>query len=323
MASIPVESPVLAESFEPDCPWAGSRAGGLGQFAWLTPWPAFGILTNRFRTVAVLAALSALVLGAAPPAFGTTTEAPSFKASTSPSNAPPGILISIQPDWYFDNAGTDPEITDAVFSTTEYYSTYSIGANGFLFVQTKTNAELSALSPPPPNPFEVTVDLTMENAEGQTASGTLTLQTTYERTSSPPDDAGTTPTLSQTEDINAPPGATLTITVVDLFDNAGAKPVFDGVGWHNTAYLGIGTGLPISGQADKLTVIVLTNAELNALASPPEDNPFKFKADVTVSNDEGQTASGTITFSTTWIRDDTGLAPPSNDPLVSEPSEGD
>ena len=270
---------------------------------------------------AALAALALMLGAAAPAAHGSTAPAPSFKESNSPANAPPGILISIQADWFFDNAGTNPKITEAVFSTTEYYDTHAIGANDFLFVQTKTSAELSALSPQPPNPFEVTVDLTMENDEGQTASGTLTLQTTYERTSStpsPPDDSGT-PTLSQTEDINAPPGETLTITVEDLFDNAGTKPVFDGVGWHNTAYLGIDTGLPVSGPADELTVIVLTNAELNALASPPEDNPFKFKADVTMSNDEGETASGTITFSTTWVRDDSGpnaqhwITPPVND----------
>lgn len=51
-----------------------------------------------------------------------------------------------------------------------------------------TSAELSALSPQPPNPFEVTVDLTMENDEGQTASGTITFSTTWVR-----DDAGPTP----------------------------------------------------------------------------------------------------------------------------------
>ena len=267
-------------------------------------------MTAEQRHLTAALATLALMLATVPAAYGTLAPEPSFRESSSPANAPPGTLISIQADLFFDNAGTNPKITDAVFSTTEYYNTHSIGANDFLFVQTKTNAELNALSPPPSSPFEVTVDLTMENDEGQTASGTLTLETNYERSAATPappeDDPGTTPTLSQTEAIDAPPGETLTITVDDLFDNAGTNPVFVGVGFHTTSYLGIDTGLPFSEPFDILTVEILTNAELNALATPPEDNPFTFKADVTVSNDEGQSASGTITFSTTWIPDDTG-----------------
>ena len=46
---------------------------------------------------------------------------------------------------------------------------------------------------------------------------------------------------------------------------------------------------------------MLTNAELNAL-DPRPDNPFTFTADVTMTNDEGQTASGTLTFETTYDR---------------------
>ena len=48
-------------------------------------------------------------------------------------------------------------------------------------VEPKTEAQLNALASPPDWRFEVTVEATMTNDEGQTATGTLTFVTTYTR----------------------------------------------------------------------------------------------------------------------------------------------
>ena len=75
--------------------------------------------------------------------------------------------------------GRTRRIIDAVFSTTEYHTDRSI-VRGILFLRTKTDAELSAMTPPPPSPFTVDVTVTMTNDEDQTASGTITFETTYD-----------------------------------------------------------------------------------------------------------------------------------------------
>lgn len=114
-------------------------------------------------------------------------------------------------------------------------------------------------------------------------------------------DAPAGPVFSQTETIDAPPGVTLTIRLDELFDNAGTNPVFIGVGYPVTEHLDpSGTALD-DDTRDSFTVTVKSAAELNALASPPP-SPFTFKADVGMRNDEGQDASGTIEFRTTYAR---------------------
>ena len=82
----------------------------------------------------------------------------------------------------FTNAGTNPRFTEAVFSTMDYYRSGSTGIrDGVLVVTTKSTAELNALSSPPPEPFRVTVGMTMTNDEGHTATGTFAFRTTYPR----------------------------------------------------------------------------------------------------------------------------------------------
>ncbi len=100
---------------------------------------------------------------------------------SSKINAPPGTLVTLDAEDVFDNAGTNPRFTDAVFSTTEYYDTGRITALGYLKVKAKVAGKLNALASPPPNPFTVTATVTMANDEGQTATGTLTFETYYRR----------------------------------------------------------------------------------------------------------------------------------------------
>ena len=227
--------------------------------------------------------------------------------------ATPGELTSATAHWSFDNAGTNPVFTAAEFSTTEYYKQHYI-SNGLVWVEVKTAAELNAMESPPPSPFTVTVAVSMTNDEGQTASGTLTFKTTYDRVEPP--------SLSLTEPVSAPPGQEVVLSVSDVFANAGTNPRFDGYAFYgSTTQYVLRVRLPIEGVADKLTVQVRTESELNALASPPPAT-FTFPIDVTMTNDEGRYVSGTITFQTTYTRDDDSTSVPPSGLPPTERGEG-
>ena len=221
-------------------------------------------------------------------------------------HAPAGVLASASADRTFDNAGTNPRFTEAEFSTTEYFNIHQI-YNGVLLVQAKTPAELNALPTPPSSPFRVTVDVTMTNDEGQTASGTITYQTSYDRDSaSAPSQPGgqDKPTFSETIIRRAPAGVLASASADRTFDNAGTNPRFTEAEFSSTEYLNFHRI-----QNGVLFVQAKTSTELNALASPPP-NPFGITVDVTMTNDEGQTASGTIRYQTTYQRDSAPEPPP-------------
>ena len=106
--------------------------------------------------------------------------APTFSETEALRDADPRFWKQIRADDVFDNAGTNPRITAAVFFTTEYYSVHKVN-EGRLWVRPKTSEELNALPSPPRCPFTVDASVTMLNDEGQTATGTITFETTYER----------------------------------------------------------------------------------------------------------------------------------------------
>ena len=209
---------------------------------------------------------------------------PSFRQQQA-INAPPGTLIELGADTAFHNAGTNPAFTSAAFATAAYYDVSRIHA-GRLEIQAKTVAQLNALASPPDSPFTVTAEVTMTNDEGATASGTLTFQTTYARASAAVH--------------SAPPGVLVTISAADVFDNAGTNPRFTSVVYSTTDYYAVRRI-----RTGRLLVQARTAAQLNALPSPP-DSPFTVTAEVTMTNDEGQTATGTLTFKTTYARDPAG-----------------
>ena len=221
---------------------------------------------------------------------------PTQKAGQIYWEAPHGELMDASAEEAFDNAGTNPRFTAAVFSTTEYYNKHYL-SDGMVWVEVKTAAELNALPTPPPSPFTVTVDVTMTNDEGQTTTGTVTFRTTYDRDEEEETEETAGPTFSHTGTITADPGATLTYSADDLFDNTGTRPEITEVAFLEEYY-----------ELDRsqfrfgvLEFTVMSTAELNALASPPT-SPFTVAIDVTMTNDEGQTATGTVTFRTTYDR---------------------
>ena len=183
----------------------------------------FVAMLKRFRVLRAAALALPIAVGFAAPA--TAAAVPTIVEGRT-VNAPAGVRIGVDAEGSFDNAGTNPQITDAVFTASEYHSVLEV-VSGRLFVRAKTNAELNALPLPPPNPFTIDVTVTMANDEGQTASGTITFSTTYDRTVgltlSPPIAPAATPTFSHSGTVTASPGATLTYSVGELFDNAGTN----------------------------------------------------------------------------------------------------
>ena len=230
---------------------------------------------------------------------------PTAKSNLAPMQAPPGARVRIGPRWAFDNAGTNPKITDVVLSTAEYYTSNWIEA-GSLIVRVKTTADLNAMSPRPPSPFTVTATLTMKNGEGQQATAKVALETLYARTSGPapsqPEEpAG--PTFVQTAAIVAYPGFLTYVNAADVFDNAGTNARFTSVEFSTMEYYKSTSGL----RSWRVWADVKSDEDLSALRPPPP-NPFTVTAEVEMTNDEGQTASGTLTFKTTYTR--VAAAPP-------------
>ena len=251
----------------------------------------------------------------APPGEGVPRYArPILDSNYGVQNAPPGEQLILTADTAFFNAGTNPRYTSATFSTKEYYDhAYIVQSGnhaGYLYVQAKTAAELNALASPPPSPFDVTADMTMENDEGGTAEHTITFRTTYAREAPESSEPPPAPTFSHTGTISAAPGAVTTVLIDDLFDNPGTNPRFTVMGFVVTTYLE-DYDMPHE-RRDSVTVKVLSEEDLNAL-SPPPPSPFTFKMNVSMRNDEGRRASGRVTFETTYTRKTAAPTPPASE----------
>ena len=111
------------------------------------------------------------------------------------------------------------------------------------------------------------------------------------------------PSFSHTGNMDAPPGAQITVHVTDVFDNAGTNPIFTSLGAAVGSSKYYSSLEPTSHPIESFVVTVKTDAELNAL-EPPPDSPFTFTIHVGMSNDEGQTATGRLTFETTYVREE-------------------
>lgn len=98
---------------------------------------------------------------------------------------------------------------------------------------------------------------------------------------------------------NAPAGILVSNVIDDAFDHAGTNPRYTDAEFDTLDYYDPSrTGLLTEGK-DRLFVKVKTREQLLALPSPPP-NPFTVTATVSMENDEGQTATSKITYTTRW-----------------------
>ena len=276
--------------------------------------------TGPRRWAAFVAALAAmvLILSGTPAAA-----APTLHTNFGNTNAPADLLITIGAYDAFDNAGTNPRFTDVSFSTTEWYSDSGI-VDGALQVRAKTAADLNALSSPPPNPFTVTATATMTNDEGETATATFTFETYYAKTenttSEPAKPVGSPPWVIHST-FTAPVGVLVGAVLSNSFGNAGTNPKFTDVTFDKPEYLDV----PPSGQIvepvvedneeSRFFLRTKTSEQLRALLSPPP-TPFEVRATVTMTNDEGHTATSRVIFTTKYVKQIADL-PASATPISS------
>ncbi|MDE0408215.1 MAG: hypothetical protein OXN81_10175 [Alphaproteobacteria bacterium] len=270
----------------------------------------FAAILKRFRVLGG----TALVLAAAVAPVAPAAAEPAF-SRTDTIRLYPGTEVFYPVQGVFADFGTNPEYGSVTFSTEEYINSSLTGLGSssgvdpdaetvdHLIVAVLTNEQLLSLDPQPANPFTFTADVTMTNDEDETASGTLTFEVTYDRP------VGQPPvfTLTDTIRLDTLSPSPTHIPVIGVFANSGTNPVYSNVTFSTTAYIdssrtgfGSWSGLePNAETGDHLLIAVLTNSELGAL-DPQPDNPFTFTAHVTMTNDEGHAASGTLTFETTW-----------------------
>ena len=249
---------------------------------------------------AVLAAALSLALGGAP-----AVAEPTAKSPNPTVDVPAGTQVDISADQVFDDAGTNPVFTSAWNSGAKFYDSTDI-VDGVLRVKAKTAAALSAMSPPPFFPINVTVTVGMANDEGETAEGWVALNTTSDSASvttpvSAPSssNSSTVPTFKsgqygKANPTNAPTGTLVGIDSHNAFNNAGTNPRFTAATFSTTEYYD--TSEIANGR-----VFVKTKSAEDLLALPkPPDNTFTVTAEVTMENDEGQTSSGTLWYRTRW-----------------------
>ena len=107
---------------------------------------------------------------------------------TAKINLPPGTHMEFDAAGSFANAGTNPILRTRthLFSDNakDYYLIWSMRRGGILQVRVRSNAQLNALSPPPPNPFTVTANVVLHNDEFQIVPATFTFETTWTPASS-------------------------------------------------------------------------------------------------------------------------------------------
>ncbi len=255
--------------------------------------------SKRFRMPWAAALVLPVAVGLAAPAAAV----PEFAYSSLTINTSSGASYRVPVRGAFLNSGANPRYTKATVSNEDYIEDHSFievetEADTFA-VEIKTAAALSALDPPPSSPFTFTADVEMTNDEGKTASGTLTFSVTYTQVSASPPPP---PAWTATETVAASAGQQIIFNAGDLFDNAGTNPRFTGFGGDATyiADHGFHPNKDVD-ESDRAFVTFKTAADLNAM-SPPPPSPFEAEINVAMTNDEEQTASGTLTFSVTYAR---------------------
>ena len=203
-----------------------------------------------------------------------------------------GVLITIDPGDFYTLSGwaEDPRFTSVTFSTMDYYDDSITGLHGkYIAVKTKTAAELNAMANPPSNPFTVTADATWTDNTGTTKSARISLKTTWPKKAPPG------PTLSVTTQ-HAAPGSMASGWASYFFSNAGAGARLTDVSFSTMEYYDADrTGL----SGTFLDVVAKSSEELNAMDSPPP-NPFTVQVTLTMTNNAGQTGTGTVDYITNY-----------------------
>ena len=250
---------------------------------------------GRRRSAALAAALgvTALMLSAAPALAGPKIE------KDEAITVVPGTQVCVRARDVLDPQWSTPRFTDVTFSTEEYYVANGTGiVDGQVCVTAKTSPALNSLPSPPPDPFTVTATLNINTHFNIRGTGTLKFATTYNK--------GKGLMARQGASQTAPYGTLISTTIDKVFLNAGTNPRFTDAVFSTMEYYDQDR---TKIDNDRVFVDVKTAEELNALPSAPP-SPFTVTANLTMTNDEGETVTGTMSYVTEYLRNPTPGATP-------------
>ena len=136
------------------------------------------LATNFHHPLSCFAAFSAamvLMLSGLPMA-AQANDAPvvQLNSESTPSNAPPGVLVSdeINGDQsaIFSDPGDTLNVSSCSHDQENTVDSFNCGSSGRVWIQMKTASELTALDPVPSDPIITTVSITVSDSGGNTAS---------------------------------------------------------------------------------------------------------------------------------------------------------
>ena len=239
---------------------------------------------GQYVSAALVAVLAAVML---------STTAAVANTKYRDVNVPVGIVVSLGPEGIHSSLGytpTNPRFTSVTFATTDYYDDSVTGLLGKnIVVKTKTAAELNAMANPPSNPFTVKADATWTDDTGKTMDWVISFKTVWPKAPPP------VPTLSVTTQ-HAAPGSMASGWASYFFSNAGAGAKLTDVSFSTMEYYNADrTGL----FGTFLDVTAKSSEELSAM-DPPPPNPFTVQVTLTMTNNAGQTVTGTVDYITNY-----------------------
>lgn len=239
-------------------------------------------------------------------------------------NSEPGTLVSARTTRIFnsdkadeEDLGPGPNLTGVDWSTLDYTNTgqlhgivhgvaYDRGSFTEIldrvYHEALSEAELNALDDPPPSPFKVVATVSMENDDGKTATCDFEFRTSYLIYSDEPEEPlaivspDPVPVLKRDTAL-APPGVTASAFPAYFFTDVGTNLRFVSAEFESTHYYDADRSGLFDGT---LEVTAKTTEELEALGDDAPPNPFEVTVTLTVTNDEGFSATGAVTYETSW-----------------------
>lgn len=248
-------------------------------------------------------------------------------------NSPPGTLVSITTVHIFNSSGrgyhedlgpgatmtsvtwddlthSDPDDAQLVQGRT--IDRVALGVHEYtesldrVFHQALTGEELNALDDPPPSPFTTVATVTFSNDDGKTATCSARFDTRYLIYPDEPEEPEQQPVkinppdpipVLQRDTALAPAGITVSAFPEYFFTDVGTNMRFVSAHFQSKAYYDADKSGLVGGI---LEVTAKSAEDLEAMGDYTPPNPFWITVRLKVTNDEGFSTVGTVTYETSW-----------------------
>jgi hypothetical protein len=175
-----------------------------------------------------------------------------------------------------------------------------------VFHEALSEAELNALDEPPPNPFTTVATVTFGNDDGKTATCSARFDTRYLIYPDEPEQPEQQPVkinppdpipVLQRDTALAPAGITVSAFPEYFFTDVGTNMRFVSAHFQSKAYYDADKSGLVGGI---LEVTAKSAEDLEAMGDYTPPNPFWITVRLKVTNDEGFSTEGTVTYETSW-----------------------